>query len=160
MSRCIIYHSHSGITRRIAKRVKVACGGDLIEVMPQKKYNALTVYVLGGYRAMKGKQDLIEQKKIDVAGYDMIVLGTPVWGGKPTPVINAAIAALKGCEGKKAIIYATCGGKTGETIDIMKKALDAKGVKVVGDMVFTQKDIKDGKKINELIVTVNAAAIA
>jgi len=157
MSRCILYHSHSGNTRRIAKRVKVACGGDLIEVMPQKKYNALTVYVLGGYRAMKGRQDPIEQKKIDVAGYDMIVVGTPVWAGKPTPAINAAIAALKGCEGKKAILYATCGGKAGGTIGIMRKALEAKGVKVIGDFIFTKKDLSDGKRLNELIVRVNAS---
>ena len=157
MSRCILYHSYSGNTRRIAKRVKVACGGDLIEVMPQKKYNALTVYVLGGYRAMKGRQDPIEQKKIDVAGYDMIVVGTPVWAGKPTPAINAAIAALKGCEGKKAIIFATCGSKVGETIDIMKKALEAKDVKVIGVFVFTQNDLSEGKRLNEMIVKVNAS---
>lgn len=157
MSRCILYHSHSGTTRRIAKKVKVACGGDLIEVMPQKNYNALTVYVLGGYRAMKGRQDPIEQKKIDVAGYDMIVLGTPVWAGRPTPATNAAIAALKGCEGKKAIIFATCGGKPGETMDIVKKALEAKGVKVIGTYIFTKKDLSDGKRLNELIVRVNAS---
>jgi NAD(P)H-dependent FMN reductase len=160
MSRCIIFHSYSGVTRRIAKKVKTACGGDLIEVKPQKKYNAFTVYARGGYRAMKGEQDPIEPKKIDVSGYDMIVIGTPVWAWKPTPVINAAIAALKGSEGKKAILYATCTGQAGETIEIMRKALEGKGVNVAGDMVFGKKDVKDGKKINELIVMVNAAAIA
>ena len=160
MSRCIIYHSYSGITSSVARKVRAACGGDLIEVKPQKKYNALTVYAKGGYRAMKGKKDPIEPKKIDVSGYDMIVIGTPVWAWKPTPVINAAIAALKGCEGKKAVIYVTCGGQAGETIEIMKKALEAKGVNVVGDMVFDKKTVKVGKKINELIVMVNAAAIA
>lgn len=160
MSRCFITHSYSGITRGVARNVRAACGGDLIDVKPQKRYNALTVYVLGGYRARKGELDPIEPKKIDVSGYDLIVMGTPVWGRKPTPVINAAIAALKGCEGKKAIIYATCGGRAGETIGIMRKGLEAKGVKVVGDMVFFKKDVHDGKKINELIVMVNAAAIS
>ena len=160
MSRCIIYHSYSGITRGVAKKVRAACGGDLIEVKPKKNYNALTVYPLGGYRAMNDKKDPINPEKIDVAGYDMMVIGTPVWAWKPTPAINAAIAALKGCEGKKAIIYATCGGRAGETIGIMRKGLEAKGVKVVGDMVFFKKDVYDGKKINELIVMVNAAAIS
>jgi hypothetical protein len=42
----------------------------------------------------------------------------------------------------------------------MRKALEKKGVKVVGDMVFDKKTVRDGKKINELIVMVNAAAIA
>ncbi len=160
MSRCIIFHSYSGITRGVARKVRAACGGDLIEVKPKKNYNALTVYPLGGYRAMKDKKDPINPEKIDVAGYDMMVIGTPVWAWKPTPVINAAIAALKDCKGKKAVIYATCGSDAGETIAIMRKALEKKGVKVVGDMVFDRKTVRDGKKINELIVMVNAAAIA
>jgi flavodoxin len=157
MSRCIIYHSHFGTTRRIAKKVKVACGGDLIEVMPQKNYNALTLYVLGGYRAMKDVQDPIEQKKIDVTGYDMIVLGSPVWAGKPTPAINAAIAALRGCEGKRAIIFATCKSQPGQTVGILRKRLETMGIRVIGVFVFTKKDLKDGKKLNELIVSVNAS---
>jgi Flavodoxin len=160
MSRCIIFHSWSGVTRGVARKVRAACGGDLIEVKPKKAYNLLTVYAQGGYRAMKGKKDPIEPKKIDVAGYDMIVMGSPVWAWKPTPVINAAIAALKDCEGKKAVIYATCGGQAGETIEIMRKALEERGVRVVGDIVFDKKTVRDGKKINELIVMVNAAAIA
>jgi flavodoxin len=160
MTRCFIYHSYSGITRGVARKVRAACGGDLIEVKLQKNYNALTVYILGGYRARKGERDPIEPKKIDVAGYDLIVMGSPVWGRKPTPAINAAIGALKGCEGKKAVIYATCSGQAGETIEIMRMALEGKGVKVVGDMVFNKKGVRDGKKINELIVMVNAAAIA
>lgn len=157
MSRCIIYHSHSGTTRRIAKKVKAACGGDLIEVMPQKKYNFLTLYLLGGYRAMKDMQDPIEQKKIDVAGYDMIVVGSPVWAGKPTPAISAAIDAIRGCEGKRAIIFSTCGSQPGQTVGIIKKRLETKGIKVIGVHVFTQKDLKDGRKLNELIVAVNAS---
>ncbi|WAC05437.1 MAG: ArsR family transcriptional regulator [Methanoregula sp.] len=157
MSRCIIYHSHSGATRRIAKKLKVACGGDLIEVMPRKKYNALTLYLLGGYRALKDAEDPIEQKKIDVARYDMIVLGSPVWAGKPTPAINAAIAALRGCEGKTAIIFATCKSNPGQTVGILRKRLETMGIKVIGVFVFTQADRKDGKKLNELIVSVNAS---
>lgn len=156
MSRCIIYHSHSGTTRRIAKKLKVACGGDLIEVMPRKKYNPLTLYVLGGYRAMKDLQDPIEQKRIDVTGYDMIVLGSPVWAGKPTPAINAAIDALHGYEGKTAIIFATCKSQPGQTVGIIKQRLETMGIRVIGVFVFTQKDLKDGKKLNELIVAVNA----
>ncbi|MGD1005505.1 MAG: flavodoxin [Methanoregulaceae archaeon] len=156
MARCIIYYSYSGTTRRLAKKVKAACGADSIEVTSNKTYNALTVYPLGSYRASKGEKDPIEPKKIDVTRYDLIILGTPVWAWKPTPAMNAAIAALKGCEGKKAIIFATCGGQPGKTIDIMKKQLESQGVKVIGDFIFNRKDVRDGKKINELIVSVNA----
>jgi flavodoxin len=52
MPTCIIFHSYSGITRGIAEKIEKACGGSLIEVVPRKAYNKLTVYLAGG-RAMK-----------------------------------------------------------------------------------------------------------
>ena len=109
MKTSIIYHSYSGITRGVAEQIQKACGGDLIEVKLKKNYSSLTAYSLGCYRARKEECDPIEPETIDVSASDIIVIGTPVWAFKATPAINAAIAALKGCDGKKAVIFATCG---------------------------------------------------
>ncbi len=116
MKTCIIYHSYSGITKKIAERIHGTCGGDLVEVVPLQKYNTLTAYTVGCMRARNQECDPIDPDAIDVSNYDLIVLGTPVWMYKPTPAVNAAVAALQGCEGKKAVIFATCGGKPGQTI--------------------------------------------
>jgi flavodoxin len=154
---CIIYHSFSGITRGVAEKVRTACGGDLIEVSPRDKYSKLTAYTTGCYRARREDKDPVIPEIIDITSYDLVIVGTPVWAWKATPVINGAIAALEGCEGKKAIIFATCGGQAGETLAIMKKALGTKGVVVTGEVVFTKKEIDEGTKINELVSLVNAA---
>jgi flavodoxin len=157
MSRCVIFHSQTGVTRSLAQKIRDACGADLIEVMPKKAYNALTVYAVGGYRAMKDAHDPIGQKKIDVAGYDLVIVGTPVWAGKPTPVINSAVAALRGHEGRKAIVLVTCKSQPGQTAGILRKRLETMGMNVIGVFVFTAADLKDGKKLNELIVRINAS---
>ena len=154
---CIIYHSFSGITRGVAEKIRTACGGDLIEVNPRDKYSKLTAYTTGCYRARREDKDPVIPESIDINSYDLVVVGTPVWAWKATPVINGAIAALKGGEGKKAIIFATCGGQAGETIPIMKKALGARGIVVTGEVLFTKKEIEEGTKINELISLVNGA---
>ncbi|OPY38981.1 MAG: flavodoxin [Methanoregula sp. PtaU1.Bin051] len=157
MSRCVIYHSHTGVTRSLAQKIKAACGADLIEVMPKKIYGGLSLYTIGMLRAIRGGQDPIEQQKIDVAGYDLVILGTPVWAGKPTPAFNATISALKGYEGRKAIVLVTCGRDPGQTAGIVRKRLEDMGMKVIGVFVFTEKDLKEGKMLNELIVKVNAS---
>jgi flavodoxin len=157
MKTCIIYHSYSGITRSIAEKILDACGGDLIEVTPRGKYTTLSAYTVGCYRARKEEKDPIDPEILDVSSYDLIVIGTPVWAWKATPVINAAIAALKGSEGKKAVIFATCGSQARETLPILNKALAAKNVVVAGQVVFTKKEITEGRKINDLITLVNAA---
>ena len=151
MKTSIIYHSYSGITRRIAEKIQKACGGDLIEVKPRENYSTLTAYSLGCYRAMKEERDKIEPETIDVSTSDMIVIGTPVWAFKATPVTNAAIAALKGCEGKKAVIFATCGSSAKDTLPIMKKALEARGVNVQGQFVLTRQGTQDATQVDKLI---------
>ena len=105
---------------------------------------------------MKGECDPIEPETIDVSASDLIVIGTPVWAFKATPAINATIAALKGCDGKKAVIFATCGGTAKDTLPTMKKALELKGLTVLGEYLFTQKEIGDIQKINFMIDSIKA----
>ena len=157
MKPSIIYHSYTGVTRGIAEKIQKACGGDLIEVKLKQNYSSITAYTLGCYRAMKEECDPIEPETIDVSSSDLIVIGTPVWAFKATPAINAAIAALRGCDGKKAVIFATCGSSAKDTLPILKKALVAKGVAVVGEFVLTKKEIGEGQKVNILIDSVNKA---
>lgn len=157
MKTCIIYHSYSGITKKLAERIHGSCGGDLVEVVPLQKYNTLTAYTVGCMRARNQECDPIDPDAIDVSTYDLIVLGTPVWMYKPTPAVNAAVAALQGCEGKRAVIFATCGGKPGQTIPLLRHALSEKGALIAGDIVFTKHDLEDPAKIGELINLVNTA---
>jgi hypothetical protein len=100
---------------------------------------------------MKEECDKIEPETIDVSASDLVVIGTPVWAFKATPVTNAAIAALKGCEGKKAVIFATCGSSAKDTLPIMKKALEAKGVKVEGQFILTRQGTQDAMQVDMLI---------
>ncbi|RPJ53302.1 MAG: ArsR family transcriptional regulator [Methanobacteriota archaeon] len=157
MTICIIYHSYSGITRGIAEKVQAACGGDLVEVRPRTAYTTLTAYTVGCMRARNETPDPIEPASIDVSAYDLIVIGTPVWAWKATPAINGAVAALKGCQGKRAVLFATCGAQTGDTLPILAKALGAKGVEVVGQISFNRKEIDDTGKLEGLFSAVKAA---
>ena len=155
----IIYNSYSGNTRTIGEEIKNACKGELIEVRSKNKYSKMMAYTLGCYRAAKEQCDPIEPETIDVSSFDCIVLGTPVWAGKATPAINGAVAALKGCEGKKAFIYATC-GKTGEdALRILKTMLTARGITVTGEWEFKKADITKGQKIKAFISDINASGV-
>ncbi len=157
MKTIIIYHSYSGNTRSVAENVHAAFGGDLVEVKLTRDYSRLTAYTLGCYRAMKGMCDPIEPETVDVAAADVIVIGTPVWAGRATPAINAAVAALEGCRGKTAVIFATCGKDGGETLPIIKNALASKGVTVRSEFVFDRHAITDRDRISAMISAIQAA---
>jgi flavodoxin len=156
MKTSIIYNSYTGNTRSVAERVHASCGGKLIEVKSDEYSSRLAAYTIGCYRAMKGMCDPIEPAIIDVAADDLIVIGTPVWAGRATPAINAAVAALQGCGGKSAVIFATCGGKERDTLPMLRKALDARGVTVTGKFVFDKTGVKDPEQINAMITTIKS----
>jgi flavorubredoxin len=158
MSVAIVYHSETGNTEGVAKGLASACGGELIPVKDCTGYNKITMYLLGSARARRRELARIEPATIDVSRHTLVVIGSPVWAWSPTPAANAAIAALRGCEGKKGIVFATCGGKPGETLARMKEALAARGVDVVGMFVFAKKDLRDEQKVGELVAAVKKTA--
>jgi len=156
----IIFNSYSGNTRGVAEKVHAALGGELIEVVSKEYSSKISAYTIGCYRAMKGMSDPIEPKTIDVAGDDIIVVGTPVWAGRATPAINAAVATLEGCNGKKAVIFATCGKDGGESLPILKKSLEERGVMVAGEFVFDKAGTADPDRINAMISAIKTVGTA
>jgi flavodoxin len=157
MSVCIVYHSETGNTKKVAESVAKAIGAVLIPVRDTANYSRIGRYLTGARKARAGEKAAIEPSKIDVSAYDHVIVGSPVWAWSPTPGANAAIAALTGCEGKRGMVFATCGGKPGDTLDIMKRALEERKVKVGGSFNFTKKDLGDPKKIGEFIEAVRKA---
>ena len=157
MKTCIIFYSYSGVTRGVAESLAASCGADLIEIHAKKPYSKLTAYTVGCMRARRGDADPIDRETIDVSPYDLVVIGTPVWAFRAAPPVNAATVALSGCNGKKAVLFATCGGKAGDTIQELKKTLIGKGLRITGDITFTKKELDEDLKAGELVALVKAA---
>jgi len=156
MPTCIIYHSETGNTKKVAKAVAAATGADLIEVKTVSYYSMMAMYTTGINKARKGEPDEIEPAEIDVSGYDLVVIGTPVWAFHPTPAINAAVSALSGCEGKKAVVFETDAGLPRNTLEILSKQLTERGMSVVGRVGISGKETNNKEKTGVLIELVNS----
>ena len=154
MKTSIIYVSFTGTTHGIAEEISRQCGGDLIEVTSRDLLSRFFTFMARHSPGMKVRDSGIAPEKIDLSGSDLLVIGTPVWGGKPVPAIRNAVAGLCGCEGKTVIIFATCGEKPGETLPVLAQALSAKGMKVAGQFSFNKNDIRDRHAVNALIAKV------
>ncbi len=76
----IAYYSYSGNTRAVAEKIKKLTGGDLFEIKSVKSYPANYNDMINLAQKEKEtgyKPELTET--IDLADYDTIYLGTPVW---------------------------------------------------------------------------------
>ena len=150
----IVYHSLSGNTRRVAEllagRLAGTADADLIEVRDQRQYSTLTAYTTGAPRAMRGEVAEVEPAVIDVTGYDVIVLGTPVWALAPTPAARGAAAALRNAEGKEAVVYATSGGGPSSAAETLAGVLAARGLRVRGTAQFERTHLDDEAPMDAL----------
>jgi DNA-binding transcriptional ArsR family regulator/flavodoxin len=148
---CVVFYSYSGITRGVAEGIRDASGCDLIEVKTKNPYSSFSVYTTGVLHSRKGACDPIEPEVIDVSGYDFLIIGTPVWAWKPSPAINAAVRALKGCEGKMAVLFMSCSTQPGEALPLLSKALSDRGVRVMAEISLDAKDTKNPDAGGELL---------
>ncbi|HSQ92974.1 MAG TPA: metalloregulator ArsR/SmtB family transcription factor [Methanoregula sp.] len=148
---CVIFYSYSGITRAVAEGIRNASGCDLIEVRTKTPYSSFTAYTTGVLRSRKMACDPIEPAEIDVSAYDFLIIGTPVWAWKPSPAINAAVKALRGCEGKMAVVFTTCSNQPGEALPILGRALADRGVRVMAEISLNANDTKNPDAGGELL---------
>ncbi|NLD38191.1 MAG: flavodoxin [Desulfatiglans sp.] len=85
----IIFFSHSGNTRKIAKQIYAIIGGDLIEIETTDKYPADHSEILEKARKeiAAGYRPALKTKIENISKYDLLFLGYPNWWGTiPTPV--------------------------------------------------------------------------
>ena len=151
MKSMIVYHSETGNTKRIAEYIHEKTDSDILELKPEKKYSKIGMYTSGIKRALMQQKEDIGITDIDLSAYDIIIIGTPVWGGHPTPVINAGLGIIKGGESKKAVAFATYRGSEGEALNVLRKRLENAGMIVLGAYGFSEKETEDSGKIDEMI---------
>jgi menaquinone-dependent protoporphyrinogen IX oxidase len=152
----IVYHSETGQTRLVAEQVAKRTGAILIPVQDQTHYNVISRYLIGARLAQKGEKAIIKPPQIDISLFRGVVIGCPVWAWHPTPAFNAIIQGLQGCQGKPGIIFATSAGMPGETLNMMKRALEGRGVRVLNMFHFGRKEVQNQKKIGKFVSAVTA----
>ena len=155
-----IYHSETGNTHSVMEEISRATGADLIRVTDRAGYGKATMYLFGAPRARKGEIAAIDPDAIDLSGYEIIILGSPVWAFRPTPAANAMIQALKNSSGKKAVLVCTSRSTSGEALTLMENQAKERGMEVVGSfhVGFSLKGSRNEEEMAALVRAVTQRA--
>ena len=148
MKSLVTYFSISGTTGRVAKTLADTIGADIFEIVPEKPYSSGDINWMNPLsRCNKekiGKKDVPVTGGVDnMADYDVIFVGFPIWYGCAPNVVNTF---LKGYDlaGKKIAAFATSGGSgIGKTADKLKPYVP--GAEVVDAMLFNEVDAEEIK---------------
>ena len=82
MKALIAYYSQSGQTKQMAEMIAEKLGADLYEIIPVRKYNA-DMWKAWDEAQIERRENSYPELKgelPDISGYDVILLGTGIWG--------------------------------------------------------------------------------
>ena len=93
MKTIIVYYSLDGNTKSAAGTLANLIGADLCEIQPVKPIRSagkptFRVLMQGGGQVTFGLCPKIREFTVDFGEYDRIILGTPVWAGKPASFVR------------------------------------------------------------------------
>jgi flavodoxin len=101
MKSCVIYFSLTGNTKRFAEAISELLGAPAL--------------------------DITSCDPSTVTGYDLLIIGTPVMGMQPAPLVSTFVKRLPQGYGKKTIIFCTYAIAKGGVLKRLERELGAKG---------------------------------
>ena len=111
----VAYFSASGTTKKTAELLAEAAGADLYEITPKVAYTKADLnWMDKKSRSSVEKNDKkfrpeIEDKDANIAEYDEIILGFPIWWYVAPTIVNTFLEKFD-FSGKKVVLFATSGG--------------------------------------------------
>jgi flavodoxin len=110
LARCLVaYYSWTGATAKVAKAVSAALSADVEEIKDIKPRRGLLGFLRSGAEASRKQLPAIQPAIRDASGYDLVVLGFPVWAHDMASPMRAYIARERSNLGTIAA-FCTLGG--------------------------------------------------
>lgn len=133
----IVYYSYTGNTKKIANLIKDKLSCDILELIPKVPYSQDYQTVVDEEQRMEGANHLREYESINVNlnDYDTIIIGTPVWWYRETPVIRTFLKE-NDLSNKRIIPFATNAGWLGKTFIEIKNICPNSKVESEMNIVF------------------------
>jgi flavodoxin len=84
----VAYYSKTGNTERTAADIAAGLGADLEEIIDKRKRTRISNGFLSGRDGMKKLETEIAEPVKDAAAYDLVIVGSPVWGWNIVPAVR------------------------------------------------------------------------
>jgi flavodoxin len=142
MKTLVVYYSKSGNTRCVAKEIARALSAETEEIVEiGVKRTGILGFLRAGRGGMMRKKSRIETPKKRPGDYDLVFIGSPVWGWNLAPAVRSYLAAVD--LGQKPIALFCTMGANGEkkTFDSVREL--APGSRALGELAVLQSELEN-----------------
>ena len=109
----VAYFSASGVTKKVAENMANAAGADLFEIVPEQPYTRADLNWMN--RKSRSTLEMKDRNcrpamaaKPDISGYDVILVGFPVWWYREPSIIDTFMESAD-FTGKTVVPFCTSG---------------------------------------------------
>jgi flavodoxin len=150
MKSLVVYYSRSGNSKFVAQKIAEKIGADTEEVIDKKNRRGWISFLIAGFDATRDKETQIEETRFLPNNYDLIVVGTPIWNGRPSPAIRTYLRK-NDLSRKKVALFCTLDGSNEEKVTANIRKLLPNG-NIVGALTV-KKALKNPEEAENKIST-------
>lgn len=151
----VAYFSASGVTAKAAEKLAKAADADLFEIKPVQPYTRADLDWMNKKSrssvemADKSSRPEIAEKVSNMADYDVIFVGFPIWWYVAPTIINTFLESYD-FSGKKIVLFATSGGSGfGNTVSELQPSVP--GADIVEGKLLNRADKQTIEKFVETL---------
>lgn len=150
MKTAVIYYSLDGNSAVVAETLKAVLNADVyqLKTIDAKKRRGFFKMVWGVGQVMRKKKPELLPLSIDLDAYDLLILGTPVWAGSPSPALVSFLDKTK-ISGRKVALFCSHRGGKGDVFGKIKNLLQ--GNIITGEIDFFEPAKADPAELKEKI---------
>ena len=125
MKKLYIYYSLTGNGELIANTLRYL-NFDIRRIEPRNKLpkNKLLQILIGGYKAMKNKEDELLPYNKDISMYDEILIGSPIWNDRLSTPINKLLSELDLSNKKVSFLFYSGSGEASTAVNKVNELFD------------------------------------
>ena len=109
MKYLVVFYSRTGITRLVGEKLAQVLDCTMEEIIDTKKRKGPIGYVASGRDAIKKSLTKLEPQMNDPKDFDLVIIGTPIWGWSVSTPVRTYLENNKG-KFKKVAFFSTMGG--------------------------------------------------
>jgi flavodoxin len=109
MKTLVVFYSRTGTTKRVGEAIAQKLNAEMEEIKDTIDRSGAKGYLISGRDAMRRKLTQLEPFKSNLNDYDLIIIGTPVWGWNMSAPVRTFITEQKD-NLKKVALFCTLGG--------------------------------------------------
>ena len=155
----VVYYSRTGTTKKIGDFLAEKLGAEVEEIRDTVNRNGVKGYLISGRDAMKKRLTKLEPATLNPAEYDLVIIGTPIWGWNVSTPVRTYITEQKD-NFKKVAFFCTMGGSGNEkAFTEMEKII---GQKPIGTFSVLTREVANNnfsEKVEKFINSIQSESL-